>query len=228
MRVGAADAAGQVAYSDPVVLKIDSHAPSGPKGLRAARSRDGSWRISWANPPQGAAAPIVAARYAVCRPASGAECPVEDRRAGVDISALDLRPPEGGGKWDALVWLEDEAANHDRGTGARVSLSVAGNTPASRRPARLRITRVSRNGRRLRVAGTIGRAVTGSVVVRVRARRGRPVLARGQARVRRGRWRISARLPRAVQGRRLALLTVGYRGDRRYAPQAITRKIGRR
>lgn len=61
-----------------------------------------------------------------------------------------------------------------------------------------------------------------------RARRGGPLLVRGQARVRRGRWRISARLPRALQGRRAALVTVRYRGDRRHAPQAITRRIGRR
>jgi hypothetical protein len=63
--------------------------------------------------------------------------------------------------------------------------------------------------------------------MRVRARRGGRVLARGQARVHRGRWRISARLPRVLQGRRVALVTVSYRGDRRHAPQAITRRIKR-
>ena len=232
LRVGAADAAGQERHSDPVELKIDSHAPSSPKGLRVARNRDGSWRISWTNPPQGAAAPIVAARYVVCRRASSADCPVESRSSAVGIDELDVRPPRAGGAWGALVWLEDEAANHDRGSGARVSLKVPATArrsgAAPRRRARLRITRVSRSGRRLRVTGTIGRTATGRVAVRVRARRGGPLLVRGQARVRRGRWRISARLPRALQGRRAALVTVRYRGDRRHAPQAITRRIGHR
>jgi hypothetical protein len=232
LRVGAADAASQESYGDPVELKIDSHAPSGPKGLRVARNRDGSWRISWTNPPQAAAAPIVAARYAVCRRAPSVECPGEGRSAAAGIAALNVRSPRAGGAWDALVWLEDEAANQDRGSAGRVSLRVSATTPrpgtAPRRRARLRITRVSRSGGRLRVTGKIAEAATGRVALRVRARRGGPLLARGQARVRRGRWRISARLPRALRGRRVALVTVNYRGDRRHAPQAISRQLGRR
>jgi len=227
LRASAADAAGQVTHSDPVEVKIDSRAPLGPKGLRVARNGDGSRRLSWANPSQGTAAPIVAARYAVCRPEPSTDCQAEGRSAGVDIGALDVRLPSGGGAWDGLVWLEDEAANHDRGSGARVSLNLPGNSPTSRRLARLRIKRVSRSGGRLRVTGTIGRAATGRVALRVRARRGGPLLARGETRVRRGRWHISTRLPRALRGRRAALVTVRYRGDRRHAPQSITRPIGR-
>jgi hypothetical protein len=229
LRIGAADAAGQERFTDPVGLKVDSHAPLSPKGLRADRSKDGSWRLSWTNPLQGGAAPIVAARYAVCRPAPSADCAVEGRRAGVDVGELNVSRPHGGGAWDGLVWLEDEAANHDRGSAARVSLGGPGSpaTAASKVPARLRITAVSRKGGRLRIAGRIGRAATGRVAVRVRARRGGRVLARGQARVRAGRWRISARLPRALRGRRAVLVTVSYRGDRRHARQAITRRIGR-
>jgi hypothetical protein len=232
LRVGAADAAGQEKNSDPLELKIDSHAPSSPKGLRVARNGDESRRLSWTNPPQAAAAPIVAARYAICRRAPSTDCPVEARSSTVGIAELDVRLPRAGGAWDALVWLEDEATNHDRGSAARVSLQIPATArrsgAAPRRRAFLRITRVSRGGRQLRVTGTIGRAATGRVAVRVRARRGGPLLVRGQARVRRGRWHVSARLPRALQGRRAALVTVRYRGDRRHAPQAITRRIGHR
>jgi hypothetical protein len=229
LRVGATDAASQEKLSDPVELKVDSHAPLRPTGIRAARKKDGSWRVSWANPPQGAAAPIVAARYAICRPAPSAGCPVEGRSVGVDVAELNVSRPQASGRWDALVWLEDEAANHDRGSAARVPLRVTASSgaAASKARARLRITAVNRKGARLRVAGRISRAAKGTVAVRVRARRGGRVLARGQARVRAGRWRVSARLPRALRGRRMALVTVSYRGDRRHARQAITRRVGR-
>jgi hypothetical protein len=230
LRVGATDAAGQEKLSDPVELKVDSHAPSRPKRIRAARKKDGSWRVSWVNPPQGAAAPIVAARYAVCRPAPSADCSVEGRSVGVDVGELSVSRPQAGGRWDALAWLEDEAANYDRGSAARVPLSAkrSSRRTASKAPARLRISAISRKGGRVRVAGRIARAAKGTVAVRVRARRGGHVLARGQARVRAGRWRISARLPRALRGRRMALVTVTYRGDRRHARRTITRRVGRR
>ncbi|MDX6707834.1 MAG: hypothetical protein QOI48_3680 [Solirubrobacteraceae bacterium] len=226
LRVGATDAAGQEKLSDPVELKVDSHAPLRPNGMRAARNKDGSWRVSWVNPPQGAAAPIVAARYAVCRPAPSADCPVEGRSVGVDVGELNVRRPQASGRWDALVWLEDEAANQDRRSAARVPLTSSSGAAASRVP-RLRITAISRKRARLRVTGRIARAAKGTVAIRVRARRGGHVLARGQARVRAGRWRISARLPRALRGRRTALVTVTYRGDRRHARQTITRRVGR-
>jgi hypothetical protein len=225
LRVGATDAAGQEKLSDPVELKVDSHAPLHPNGIRAARNKDGSWRVSWVNPPQGVAAPIVAARYAVCRPAPSADCPVEGRSVG-DVGELNVRRPQASGRWDALVWLEDEAANQDRRSAARVRLTSSSGAAASRVP-RLRITAISRKRARLRVAGRIARAAKGTVAIRVRARRGGHVLARGQARVRAGRWRISARIPRALRGRRTALVTVTYRGDRRHARQTITRRVGR-
>jgi hypothetical protein len=226
LRVGATDAAGQEKLSDPVELKVDSHAPLRPNGMRAARNKDGSWRVSWVNPPQGASAPIVAARYAVCRPAPSADCPVEGRSVGVDVGELNVRRPQASGRWDALVWLEDEAANQDRRSAARVPLTSSSGAAASRVP-RLRITAISRKRARLRVAGRIARAAKGTVAIRVRARRGGHVLARGQARVRAGRWRISARIPHALRGRRTAMVTVTYRGDRRHARQTITRRVGR-
>ena len=227
LRVSATDAAGQETLSAPVALKVDGHAPSSPQGLTAALGADGSWRLSWAESPQAGGAPVVAARYALCRAAS-ADCPVEGRSAGAGDVVVATPTGE---PWDALVWLEDEAGNEDRVTAARVALIAPVVPPppvaTPKRPAGLRISALRRRAARFRVSGTIAPTSTGTVTLRVRARRGGPVVARGSGRVRRGRWAVSARLARAFVSTRWRLVTASYGGDRRHVAQTITRRVRR-
>jgi len=246
LQFGATDAAGQETLSTTSVLKVDHVAPTRPEGLAAARNADGSWGLTWTNPPQGTAAPIVTAHYLVCQPGSSADCPSGEAKIGADIQRLDAPLPPGGGPWDILVWLQDEAGNVDPSTAARVSVNTSlaiapppppppSSSPAPppapplnptpKRAAGMRVTASRRLGAILRVNGSIRPAATGLLSLSIRATRDGPVLARGRARANRGRWQFRLSLPRRVRTTGRALITIRYPGDGLHRSQTIARRL---
>ncbi len=112
--VEAVDAAGNAARAGQEI-RVDNSIPDKPEGV--AVSGGEGWRganrfdVTWAN-PQGQSAPIVRARYRLCR-AGGGDC-VEGSGDGEQIASLALRVPEPG-DWVARIWLEDAAGNQDSG-----------------------------------------------------------------------------------------------------------------
>ena len=112
--VDALDAADNSGVSGPVTIRVDNTAPGAIAVTEAASE---TWRnhndfdVGWVNPYEGDRAPIVAARFRICR-AGGSDCQ-EARRPGASISALpDLTVPEPG-SWELQVWREDAAGNQE-------------------------------------------------------------------------------------------------------------------
>jgi hypothetical protein len=111
LRVVGVDAAGNEAAVERSI-RVDNHAPLPPRAL-AAEGGD-AWRpanrfdVSWASPPD-QVAPIVMARYRLCR---GDECH-EGAREGTGIERLEGLTLPGPGEWSLSVWLQDEAGNAD-------------------------------------------------------------------------------------------------------------------
>jgi hypothetical protein len=107
----AADAAGNRRHVKRGI-SVDNHAPGrvsdvrllGGSGLRSENSFDLRWR-----PPPRQAAPIVRARYRLCR-SGGSQVCVTGSRAGGAHGIDALRVPSRG-SWRFQVWLEDEAGN---------------------------------------------------------------------------------------------------------------------
>jgi hypothetical protein len=116
LRVTAVDAAGNEGHVDRAI-RVDNHAPSEPRGAEVAGGdgwrRTNDFAVTWHDPP-GQAAPIVRARWRLCR---GGDCTTGER-AGRGIERLDgLRAP-GTGDHTLSVWLEDEAGNADEQSGS--------------------------------------------------------------------------------------------------------------
>jgi hypothetical protein len=114
LAVDALDAADNLGASSQLLTRVDNTAPGavsldlmGGPGWRNVNDFD----VSWINPQEVDRAPIVAARYQICR-SGGGDCS-EGRRPGLDVSSLgDLAVPTGG-EWELRVWREDAAANHE-------------------------------------------------------------------------------------------------------------------
>src|SRR5439155_2460846 len=171
--------------------------------------------VTWRNPDQGVAAPIVKVHYRVC---GAGGCQAEQVVDG-GVDALRGMSVPGSGDWTVGVWLEDAAGNVDPAKAAAVHLRYGIDPTASsaRAPAGLRLRWVVRRGRRLLVRGVVARGVRGAVVVRARrAGRGarRPHVAR---RVRlsgkSSRFTALVRLPQALRRARRLRVSLSYSGD---------------
>ncbi len=141
--LGATDSAGNARRSERTI-RVDNHAPRAVRRVRLAggagvRSRN-SFDLRW-TPPPGQAAPIVRARYKLCRMGANHRC-VEGSRAGAVRGIDGLRIP-GRGRWRFRVWLQDQAGNANRRTAsAPVTLSF---DPRSK--TRMRARFAERGGR---------------------------------------------------------------------------------
>ena len=96
-----------------MTVRIDNTAPG---AVQVAVEGGEGWRnqnnfdLTWTNPGEGDRAPIVAAHYRLCR-AGGAECATRTSSAPGIARIADIAVP-GPGEWQARVWREDAAANH--------------------------------------------------------------------------------------------------------------------
>jgi len=114
LSVTATDAAGN-ARAVRRTIRVDNHAPRpvrgvrvlGPAGVRSHNSFDLRWK-----PPPHQAAPIVRARYRLCRASGSGRC-VEGTRPGGTTGIDDLSVPDRG-EWRFKTWLEDAAGNSRR------------------------------------------------------------------------------------------------------------------
>ncbi|MGI8585609.1 MAG: hypothetical protein ACR2KY_04315, partial [Thermoleophilaceae bacterium] len=114
LSVTATDAAGN-ARAVRRTIRVDNHAPRavrdvrvlGPGGVRSRNSFDLRW-----TPPPRQPAPIVGARYRLCRSSGSGRC-VEGARPGGAAGIDDLSVP-GRGEWRFTTWLVDAAGNARR------------------------------------------------------------------------------------------------------------------
>jgi hypothetical protein len=111
LRMTAVDAAGNQGHADRGI-RVDNHAPPPPRDAGVAGGdgwrRANDFSVTWDN-PSGQAAPIVRARWRLCR---GGDCTTGER-AGAGIRRLDRLRVPGTGDHTLAVWLEDEAGNAD-------------------------------------------------------------------------------------------------------------------
>jgi hypothetical protein len=242
LRAVAVDAAGQEGAAVGT-LRVDRTAPAAPEDVVVERAEDGTYTLRWTNPPQGTAAPVVAAHFALCDPL-GVTCEAagEARGAGVERAAgVTLPGPEGART--LRVWLEDEAGNVDPAgaavlsvdTSARALARVIDTRPPALLPSgpdpspRLRITRTRRSGATLTVSGTVVRAARARIEARVSRRKsGKPVLVKARVKPRRGHWTARVKLPRALRGSRALYLTVAYAGRDGYRATTVRRRVAAR
>ena len=239
LRAVAVDAAGQ---EGAVVgtLRVDRSAPEPPVNVAAERAEDGTYTLTWKNPAQGAAAPIVAAHFALCD-ALGKNCEPAGESRGTGIErAVGVKLPGPEGSRTLRVWLEDEAGNVDAtdsaalpvDTGARAMPRVIDTNPPVLLPSgpepspRLRITRARRSGSTLTVSGTIARAASARIEAQVsRSRTGKPVLAKARVTPRRGKWTARVKLPRSLRNGRAMYLAVKYAGQSEYRATTLRRRL---
>ena len=220
-------------------IVIDNTAPAAPSAL-AVVGGDGwhdttAFAVTWSN-PGGQVAPIVAADYELC----GAVGCTTSRVVAPDIHRIDdLRVPLSG-DYTLAVWLEDAAgnvvsANRSAAVHLRSGMQPTSTTPPPGDPApptsprstpRVKLARARLSGARLIVSGTLPGDATGSVRVtyKVRAHR-RTIQHRGQARVKRGRFRVAVRLSRTARRISRGTLLVRYAGDARYRARSAHRTV---
>jgi hypothetical protein len=112
MAVSAEDAAGNVAESALVTVRIDNAAPGAvPVGLAGGESwrNQNDFDVAWTNPAEGDRAPISAAHYRICR-AGSSEC-VGGDRTGAGIAQVDNLTVPAPGEWELRMWRQDSAGN---------------------------------------------------------------------------------------------------------------------
>lgn len=136
VQVASADAAGNVAQFSRTVY-VDNHPPGqvrdlivyGGEGWRSTNS----FTLLWRN-PGGQTAPLVAARYRLCR--VGGACEPERRVARRDIYYLGGISVPSVGDWTLRLYLEDEAGNSSSETlSAPVHLRFDNVAPGRAAPA---------------------------------------------------------------------------------------------
>ncbi len=231
----ATDAAEQPATST-ATLRIDQHAPTAPQNLKAALADDGSYVLTWTNPSQGTAAPIVRAHYQVCD-ALGLACTIgtatELQRAnGVGIPAGDHQ---------VRVWLEDEAGHADPAAAAVVHVNsstgahVVDTHPPVLLPSgsgaspQLRVTRARRDGSTLVLSGTIAKRASARIAAQLsRSKGGRPA-ATARVTPRNGRWTMRVKLGPTMQRSTAIYLTLRFAGQGdRYKKATLQRRLTRK
>jgi hypothetical protein len=114
LAVSAEDAAGNVANSSPVTVRIDNAAPGAVPvsvvGGEAWRNSD-DFDIAWTNPAEVDRAPISAAHYRICRAGNG-EC-VGGDRSGEGTSSVENLAVPSPGDWELRLWRQDAAGNQE-------------------------------------------------------------------------------------------------------------------
>jgi hypothetical protein len=219
-------------------LLVDNYSPAAPVGLATPTpvSSINHYSISWALPAD-SGAPIVAARYQVCQ--GGACGAVRTSSTPTRIDDLTLPAP---GSGSVRVWLVDQLGHEDpAGAAAGVTVayapatsvpppSVGGPVPGPElepppavepeprttpkaSPA-LKLSTLSRRGRRVTVSGTVSPRTSGRLTVRYRARFGsRTTTVSRSATIRRGRFTVTFTLPLAAARAEAGTVTVRYAGD---------------
>jgi hypothetical protein len=235
----ATDAADQ-AGTATAVLKVDQHAPDKPTGLSVERNPDGTVALAWANPDQGTAAPIVAARYEICD-AAASNCVAGETVSGRDVARVQsLVIPAG--EHVVRVWLLDEAGNVDPASAAVISVDPS--TISARRAvdmnppvllpdgpapsARLRITRARRTGSTLTLSGTVARAATATITAEAsRAKTSKPA-AKARTKPRRGKWSVRVKLTPALRTASSMYLSVTYAGQQSFRKTTLHRRLSKK
>jgi hypothetical protein len=240
----AVDAAGNATESTATVVRVDTSAPEAPLELRALPGAGGSYRVSWRNPEQGAAAAIAAAHYQLCMVRSN-DCVSGGVVPGTAITALpDLQPPPGRSPWDLLVWLQDGAGHAERSRAARITLLPQTSSPppdpgpgGPRPPAPqptdprrsapgLRVTSAVRTRHAIVVRGTLKKGVAGRVVISLRRRPASRAWASRSVVPRRGRFTVQFTNRRALRSRR-TYVTARFLATRSVTSQMVTRLVRR-
>ena len=189
---------------DGDLARVDRTAPAAPKDLVIARNPDGTYALSWTNPPQGTASPIVAALVQVC-PAwcvtRRGSCPAGT--SGGSSATYELA----GGKQTIKVWLEDERAKYQIRRSSNLAVGpdtiehregrghlAAGPGERDCPSPRLKLTRARRSGAILTLSGTIARSATARTLPASRRdgrrRRWRPL----ERIAKKGKWSMRIRL----------------------------------
>jgi hypothetical protein len=234
-RAIAADAAGQIGVST-ATLRVDQHAPGAPVGLKAERAADGTYSLTWSNPSQGTAAPVVKAHYRVCD-ALGVAC---TSGVATSLERIDgLTVPSGS---QVGVWLEDEAGNAEPNSAAVVDPAsnpgpgprVIGTNPpillpsGPADPPRLRISRARRAGSVLTLSGTVARAASARVTAQLARTRSGRVLATAKVAPRSGKWTVRVKLPSALRKSTTLYLTLNFAGEASFKKSTLRRRLARK
>lgn len=230
LRAQAADAADQVQLTQPVTLQVDNHAPTSPQDLAAARASDGSFTLTWSNPPQVSAAPISVAHYQVCErdgtgcgPPSSTTAPNINRVDGVAVAVMPREHL-------VRLWLEDDAGNTNASRAATVVVRQpdggrdgGGRSPGGSKAPRLHVRAALQRASLLTVAGSLAPDATGTVSAVVRS--GGRARATANARPAGGSWKIRLLLPARVKKKMRYALLVRYEGDEHYRSARSSRTL---
>jgi hypothetical protein len=127
------DFAGTPGCTAPQTLLIDNNPPAHPRPVTIADGGEGWHRadrfdLTWTDPDQGAASPIVGAYWRITG-ANGYDTGVQ-YAAGLGIAALSGLTVPGDGAWNLHLWLRDEAGNESVATGIDLPLRFDDQPPA--------------------------------------------------------------------------------------------------
>lgn len=231
LRGQAADAADQAQLTQPVTLQVDNHAPTSPQELAAARASDGSFTLTWSNPPQAPGAPIGVAHYQVCE-RDGTGCGTPSSATASNISRIDgIAVPLAPREHLLRLWLEDDAGNTNAASAASVVVrrpergrdGGGSRPPSGSRAPRLRVRAALQRASLLTVAGSLAPDATGTVSAVVRS--GGRARATANARPAGGSWKIRLLLPVTVKKKMRYALVVRYQGDEHYRSARSSRTL---
>jgi hypothetical protein len=124
LRHCATDFAGSVACSTDRTIRIDNNPPAAPRNLAVDGGegwhRNNSFNLSWTDPDQGAASPILLSYFRVSGPDGYAGGPWHRTTPG-RIEGIELPGP---GEYRVEVWLADQAGNSDQAHAAEATLRL--------------------------------------------------------------------------------------------------------
>jgi hypothetical protein len=162
-------------------IVVDNTVPAAPVGLSATAASDGTYTLTWSDPP-GHAAPIVSSSYQFC-PATG---PCNTPETGPDGRISGLHAPPGART--VRVWLIDATGQSNPGNAATALLPMSEQKEGGPPPPELRLHHRLR-GHLLVLTATVPNGVRGPITFSYMALRGRHRLghARHRARVSHGR-----------------------------------------
>jgi hypothetical protein len=217
VQIAATDAAGNETRGSTTSVLVDTHPPTAPQGVPTSITQTRpTFPLSWTNPSQGPGAPIARVDYLLCPVAGPGRC-VAGHGSGTDIHQLPITAPAHG-HWRLALWLTDAAGNGTVADGASAQLAYLLH-------AGLRITSVSAHAGRITVSGvTAARGGRVTLTVRVRRQRHLHSLHRLAA-IRRGRFRLTLRLPGGAAPVAGARAVVTFAGDVTHAPARVTRRL---
>ncbi len=199
------DAAGNEGRLTEQIV-VANQPPPPPVSLKAVAQPDGSFVVSWSDPPD--VAPIVGSTYELCPP-SGVGCTSPTATGHDNPIAL---PASAAGQ-TVKVWLTDAAGNSNPANAASSALSGSGSSTTaqptgSQHLPSLRLRHTLR-GHRLTVIALAPAGLRGSIQFSLQALRGRRSVAHGskRAKVKHGRAEVVFVLTRQALGAsRLAIM----------------------